>query len=68
MNMILNMNNGRAIFFSKFKTVIHEIITVKSIFYPATIKNDNGAIAKRMFLCDTNGTNNSTKLKKGLCS
>ena len=59
------MNNWRAIFLSKFKTVIHEIVCVKNNLYPATIKNYNGAIAVRFFMCDTNGTNSSIKLKKG---
>ena len=33
--------------FSKFKTVIYEKICVKNNIYPATIKNDNGAVAMR---------------------
>ena len=44
MNMKLNMNNGRARFF-KLNTVIHELICVLNYFYPATIKNDKGAVA-----------------------
>ena len=45
--------------FSKFETLIHELIFVKSDFYPATIKNYNEAVAMRKVLCDTNGSNNS---------
>ena len=50
--------------FSKFKTVIQELIFVDNKFYLATIKIDNGY--NSMFLCvhDANGTNNSIKLKK----
>ena len=35
--------------FSKFKTIIHELICVKNNFYPAIIKNENGAVAMRIF-------------------
>ena len=64
MTMTINMNNGRAIFSPKLKTVIHELIFVKNNFYPATIKNDNGAVAMIFFLFGANGTNNSARLKK----
>ena len=37
----------------------------KNIFYPATIKNDNGTVAMRFFLCDANGNNNYINFKKG---
>ena len=44
--MSLNIKYWRAIFFTKLKTLIHKLICVKTI-YPATIKNDNGAVAMR---------------------
>ena len=47
MKMTLNMNDGRSKNF-KSKTVIHEIMCVKNIFYPETIKNYNGAVATRI--------------------
>ena len=34
-------------YFSKLKTVIHELIFVKNDFYSKNIKDDNGAVAMR---------------------
>ena len=39
---------GAPDFFSKFKTVMHKLIYVKNVFYPATIRNDNGAVVKKI--------------------
>ena len=36
----------------------------KNDFYQATIKNYNGAVVMRKFLCDANVINNSIDLKK----
>ena len=44
------MKSGRAIFISKFNTLIHEPIFVKNVFYAATIKNDNGSVAMKIFV------------------
>ena len=33
--------------FSKLNTVIHKLICVNNDFYPASIKNENGAVATR---------------------
>ena len=43
--MSLNMKYWRARFTPKLKTLIYELICVNNNFYPATIINDNGAIA-----------------------
>ena len=57
--MTLHMKKWARHIFSELKNLIHELICVKNIFYPASIKNDNGAVAMIFFLCDANGTNNS---------
>ena len=62
MNITLDMKDGRVRFSSKFKTVLHKLICVKNNVYPATIKNDNGAVAMS-FLCNANGTKNPIKLR-----
>ena len=57
MNMTLNMKNGCARFFR-----IEDLDTRANLCeknYPASIKNDNGAVVMRKKMCDTNGTNNS---------
>ena len=48
--MILNMKIWARQIFSELKTLIHELIFVKNGFYPASINNDNGAIAMIFFL------------------
>ena len=40
------------------------LICVKNQFNPATIKNDNGAVAMRIILCNANRTKKFIKLKK----
>ena len=50
--------------FSQIKDLNTRAICVKNNFYPATIKNDNGAVAMIFFLFGANGTNNSARLKK----
>ena len=44
--MTLNMRNGRHIF-PELKTLIHELICAKKNIYPASIKNNNGAVVMR---------------------
>ena len=62
--MILN-NKYCCARFSKIETLIQELIFVKNTLYAATIENDNGAVAMRIFLCDRNGSKNSFNFKKG---
>ena len=35
---------------SELNAVIHELISFENIFYPASIKNDNGPSKMRLFL------------------
>ena len=51
-------------YFSKLKTIIHELISVKNVFKPATTNNENGAVAMREILCGSNESNISINLKK----
>ena len=62
--MSLNIKYWRSIFPPKLKTLIYELIFVKNNVYPATIKNDNGAVEIRIFLCDAKESNNSIDFKK----
>ena len=55
--MTLNLNNGRAVFF-QIKDLDARANVCKNVLNPATIKKDNGAVATKKNLCDTNGTNN----------
>ena len=56
MNITLNMNHGRVKIFQ-----IHDRINI--ILYPATIKNDNGAVAM-IFSCATRAEQKTTQIKK----
>ena len=51
------MKYWRARSLPKLKTFINDLIFVKNNFYPATIKNDNGAVETRKKLCGANRTN-----------
>ena len=62
--MILNLKYWRAIF-SQSEVLDVQANLCENNFYPATIRNDNGAVAMRKFLCDANKSNNSINLKKG---
>ena len=48
-NVTLNMKYWRANSPPKWKTLIYDLICVENNFYPATIKNDNGAVVTRIF-------------------
>ena len=61
--MSLNIKYWRAKFPPKLKTLIYELICV-FFLNPATIKNENGAFAMSIFLCDANRSNNYINLKK----
>ena len=63
MNINLNNEYWRAAFFSKFNTLIHDIICVKT-FYSESIKNYSGAAKMRKCLWDMNVTNNPINFVK----
>ena len=48
--MSLNMKYWHARFIPKSKSLIYELIYLKNMFYPATIKNYNRAVAMSIFL------------------
>ena len=50
--------------YSKFTTIIHELICVNNMFQPATIKNDNGAVAMRNFFVRHEQKQQLNKFKK----
>ena len=54
--------NGRTRFF-KLKTLIHKLICVKDNSQPASITDDNEAVAMKK-VCDANGSNKYTNKKK----
>ena len=62
MNITLDMNNGRAVFFLMQGSNTQANLC-KKWFLPSNHQNDNVAPQKEKFLCNTNGTNNAIKLR-----
>ena len=63
--MTLNMKSWHAGFFSELKTLIHELICVINNFYPASIKNNNGAVTTRKSFVRREQKQQLHQLKKG---
>ena len=61
--MNFNIKMGTSDFF-ELKNLIHELIYVKNTFYPASVKNDNGAIATRKKIVRRERNQQRCQLKK----